>query len=39
MAGGTDESEDLDDHYQTKVSEECSWLYAGRDQEVPGVRG
>ncbi len=39
VAGGTGESEDLDDHYQTKVSGECSWLYAGGDQEVPGVRG
>ncbi len=26
-------------NYQTKVSGECSWLYAGGDQEVPGVRG
>jgi len=39
VAGGTGESEDFDDHYQTKVSGECSWLYAGGDQEVPGVRG
>ncbi len=36
---GTGVSEDPDDHYQTKVSGECSWLYAGGDQEVPGVRG